>query len=200
MNKGRLEAFSDGVLAIVITIMVLELKVPDGAEFAALLPLLPILGGYALSFVYVAIYWNNHHHLLSLASRITPGVMWANMHFLFWLTLTPFVTEWMGRQSFQSAPIMAYGGIFFMSAVAYKILQQQISVTTIHPETFKKAFQRDVKGILSPVLYVAAIVIALFAPVVSYGLYALVALMWIIPDRRLVAVFEANHEEKTHSH
>lgn len=190
MNKGRLEAFSDGVLAIVITIMVLELKVPGGASFADLAPLVPILLGYALSFIYVAIYWNNHHHLLTLANRITPGVMWANMHLLFWLTLTPFVTEWMGRQSFEPAPIMAYGGIFFMCAVAYKILQQQIAITTAHPETFKKAFQHDLKGILSPVLYGVAIALAYLSPVFSYCAYGLVALLWVIPDKRLVAVFE----------
>lgn len=194
MNKGRLEAFSDGVLAIVITIMVLELKVPNGAGFADLAPLLPVLLGYALSFVYVAIYWNNHHHLLTLASRVTPGVMWANMHLLFWLTLTPFVTEWLGKQSFQPAPIMAYGCIFFMCAVAYKILQQQISATTIHPETFKKAFRRDLKGIMSLVFYAAAVVFALVSPTTSYVLYMLVALLWVIPDKRLVAVFEASQE------
>lgn len=194
MNKGRLEAFSDGVLAIVITIMVLELKVPNGAGFTDLVPLVPVLLGYALSFIYVAIYWNNHHHLLTLASRVTPGVMWANMHLLFWLTLTPFVTEWLGKQSFQPAPIMAYGGIFFMCAVAYKILQQQISVTTIHPETFKKAFRLDLKGILSLVFYAAAIAFALVSPTTSYVLYMLVALLWVIPDKRLVAVFEASQD------
>lgn len=199
MNKARLEAFSDGVLAIVITIMVLELKVPDDASFTALLPLLPVLLGYALSFIYVAIYWNNHHHLLTLARQVTPGVMWANMHLLFWLTLTPFVTEWMGKQSFQPEPIMAYGAVFSMCALAYQILQRQIGATTAHPETFKAAFGRDFKGALSPVLYVLAIASAYVSPTISYGLFALVALLWVIPDKRLVMVFEAS-DENTRSH
>jgi uncharacterized membrane protein len=194
MNKGRLEAFSDGVLAIVITIMVLELKVPEDASFSGLIPLLPLLLGYALSFIYVAIYWNNHHHLLTLASRVTPGVMWANMHLLFWLTLTPFVTEWMGKQSFAPEPIMAYGLVFSMCALAYKILQQQIGATTAHPEKFRAAFRHDFKGILSPVLYVAAIGLAYVSPFLSYAIYILVALLWIIPDKRLVAVFEATDD------
>ncbi|OLP43412.1 TMEM175 family protein [Rhizobium oryziradicis] len=196
MNKGRLEAFSDGVLAIVITIMVLELKVPVEASFAGLIPSLPLLLGYALSFVYVAIYWNNHHHLLTLASRVTPGVMWANMHLLFWLTLTPFVTEWMGKQSFQPEPIMAYGAVFSLCALAYHILQWQIGITTAHPERFKQAFGRDLKGVVSPVLYLMAIGLAYVSPYLSYGLFLLVALLWIIPDKRLVAVFEASDDGK----
>jgi len=190
MNKARLEAFSDGVLAIVITIMVLELKVPAGGDFASLMPLVPILLGYVLSFVYVAIYWNNHHHLLSVLSRLTPGVMWANMHFLFWLTLTPFVTEWVGRQSTMPQPAIAYGLVFTMAAIAYKILQHQICATTANPERFRSIFGRDLKGIASPILYLLAIGLAFVSPWISYGLYAIVALLWIVPDKRLASLVE----------
>lgn len=185
MNTARLEAFSDGVLAIVITIMVLELKIPHGAEFSAIVPLLPVFLSYILSFIYVAIYWNNHHHLLTFGTRATAREMWANMHLLFWLSLVPFATGWVGESHGSAMPAACYGVVLLMAAVAYKILQIQIISSSVRRDELRAALGRDVKGMISPVIYLVAIGLAFVKPMISYVLYALVALMWIVPDRRL---------------
>ncbi|MBS0220027.1 MAG: DUF1211 domain-containing protein [Proteobacteria bacterium] len=185
MKKGRLEAFSDGVLAIVITIMVLELKVPHAAEWGALLPILPVLLSYLLSFVYVGIHWNNHHHLLAAARHVDGAVLWANLHLLFWLSLIPFVTGWMGENEFAPVPTAAYGAILFMAAIAYAILQRAILATEPRDSALRRELGADLKGKLSPVLYLAAVAAALWLqPWIACALYVLVALMWIVPDRR----------------
>ena len=184
MHKGRLEAFSDGVLAIIITIMVLELHVPNGTDFAALCGMAPKLLGYALSFTFVAIYWNNHHHMLHAAHRVSGTVMWANMHLLFWLSLTPWVTAWMGEHPFAPVPVAAYGGVLAMSGVAYYILAQRLLVVHGHDSAFALALGRDVKGLLSIVLYLLAIGLAFVEPRVSCALYVAVAILWLVPDRR----------------
>lgn len=185
MGKGRLEAFSDGVLAIVITIMVLELKVPHGSDLASLQPLLPVFLSYVLSFVYVGIYWNNHHHMLRATRRVSGGVLWANLHLLFWLSLFPFVTGWMGENHFALVPSALYGGVLLAAAVAYWILQQTIIVTQGADSRLKAAVGRDWKGKLSPIVYATGIACALFRPWVAQALYVAVALMWLVPDRRI---------------
>ena len=185
MNKGRLEAFSDGVIAIIITIMVLELKVPHGESFAALAPTLPIFLTYLLSYVYVGIYWNNHHHMLHACGKVTGAILWANLHLLFWLSLVPFTTAWMGENHFTSAPLALYGFVLLMAGVAYVILQHLIIASQGSHSVLRTAVGRDWKGKASPALYITAIVCAFWSPVVSQVLYALVALMWFIPDRRI---------------
>ena len=185
MSKGRLEAFSDGVIAIIITIMVLELKVPQGTYLAALRPLLPVFLSYALSFVYVGIYWNNHHHMLHATSRVSGATLWANLHLLFWLSLFPFVTGWMGENHFAPAPSILYGVVLLMAALAYWILQQSIIATEGPNSVLKRAVGRDWKGKLSPVFYVAGIIASLRAPSLAQLLYAAVALIWLVPDRRI---------------
>lgn len=185
MGKGRLEAFSDGVLAIIITIMVLELKVPHGDDLAALAPLLPVFLSYLLSFVYVGIYWNNHHHLLHAAHGVTGAVLWANLHLLFWLSLIPFVTGWMGENHFSALPTALYGGVLLMAAIAYFILQWAILRGDGTASVLAQALGRDWKGKLSPVIYIVAIPAAFFAEWVSDALYVLVALIWLVPDRRI---------------
>jgi len=185
MNKGRLEAFSDGVIAIIITIMVLDLKVPHGESFAALKPTLPIFLMYLLSYVYVGIYWNNHHHMLHASGKVTGAILWANLHLLFWLSLVPFTTAWMGENHFTSAPLALYGFVLLMAGLAYMILQQLIIAAQGPHSVLKTAVGRDWKGKASPVLYITAIACAFWSPVVSQVLYALVALMWLIPDRRI---------------
>ena len=185
MNKGRLEAFSDGVIAIIITIMVLDLKVPHGESFAALEPTLPIFLMYLLSYVYVGIYWNNHHHMLHACGKVTGAILWANLHLLFWLSLVPFTTAWMGENHFTSAPLALYGFVLLMAGIAYVILQQLIIAAQGSHSVLKTAVGRDWKGKASPALYITAIVCAFWSPVVSQVLYALVALMWLIPDRRI---------------
>ena len=185
MGKGRLEAFSDGVIAVIITIMVLELKVPHGETFAALAPLIPTVLIYVLSFIYVGIYWNNHHHMLHVCSRVTGPILWANLHLLFWLSLVPFTTAWMGENHFASAPSALYGGVLLMAGVAYWILQQLIIGSQGEHSLLKEAVGQDWKGKLSPALYLIAILFALRAPWVSQGIYTLVALMWLVPDRRI---------------
>jgi uncharacterized membrane protein len=182
MNKGRLEAFSDGVLAIIITIMVLELKVPHGDDLAALAPLVSVAVGYVLSFVYVGIYWNNHHHLLHTATRVTGGIMWANLHLLFWLSLLPAVTAWAGEYPHASWPAALYGVVLLASAFAWLILQRAI-IRTGSP--LARIVGGDVKGRISPVLYAAGIAAAFVRPWVSEVLYAVVAAMWVVPDRRV---------------
>ena len=191
MTKGRLEAFSDGVLAIIITIMVLEIKVPHGDhEFKALIPLLPIFFSYLLSFIYLAIYWNNHHHLLHSAVKISGGIMWANMHLLFWLSLLPFVTGWMGENDFAPNTLFLYGIVLLMSAAAYFILQKLIIKKNGKNPRLSEAIGKDIKGKISLVLYLIAISVAFISPMLSGIIYASVAIIWMIPDKRLERLFD----------
>lgn len=185
MGKNRLEAFSDAVLAIIITIMVLELKVPDGENLEALRPLLPVFSSYVLSFVYLGIYWNNHHHMLHVSQKVNGRVLWANLHLLFWLSLVPFVTGWMGENHFAAAPTALYGAILLMAAIAYWVLQQIIIAAQGPDSVLKSAVGRDLKGKISPLLYVAAIPLAFVSQWIAGGIYVLVALMWLVPDRRI---------------
>jgi uncharacterized membrane protein len=185
LGKSRLEAFSDGVIAIIITIMVLELKVPHGESLDALVPLIPVFLSYVLSFVYVGIYWNNHHHMLHAGHKVTGPMLWANLHLLFWLSLFPFATGWMGANHFAAAPSAVYGGVLLMAAVAYWILQQLIIASQGHGSLLKRAIGRDWKGKVSPLLYLIAIPLAFWSPWISQGLYVLVALVWLVPDRRI---------------
>ena len=188
MGKGRLEAFSDAVIAIIITIMVLELKVPHGDSLQALLPLLPVFLSYVLSFVYVAIYWNNHHHMLHACTTVSGTILWANLHLLFWLSLVPFVTGWMGENHFAVVPTALYGVVLLMAAIAYYVLEQAI-IRAQGPESIlKTAVGRDWKGKLSPVLYVVAIIATLVSPWIAQAIFVTVALMWLIPDRRIESV------------
>ncbi len=188
MGKGRLEAFSDGVLAIIITIMVLEMKVPHGDELNTLLPLIPVFLSYVLSFVYLGIYWNNHHHMLHATQYVTGTILWANLHLLFWLSLLPFVTGWMGENHFASAPTALYGVVLLLAAIAYWILQRAIISSQGSNSLLAKAVGRDLKGKLSPLLYALAIPLAFLEQWIAGGLYVLVALMWLVPDRRIVRV------------
>jgi len=183
--KNRLEAFSDGVLAIIITIMVLELKVPHGTEPAALRPLLPVFLSYVLSFVYVGIYWNNHHHMLHATGRVSGSVLWANLHLLFWLSLVPFVTGWMGENHFAAIPVALYGVVLLMAAIAYWILQARIIAAEGPESRLARATRHDVKGRISPVLYLIAIGAAFIDTLISGAIYAAIALMWLVPDRRI---------------
>ena len=185
MSKGRLEAFSDGVIAILITIMVLELRVPRGTRWDALRPLLPVFLTYLLSFVFLGIYWNNHHHLLHAADRISGKVLWANLHLLFWLSLVPFVTGWMGENRFSSLPTALYGVVLLLAAIAYYILQAAIISAQGPGSRLAAALGRDLKGKISPVLYLVAIGFAFFNQWVSDALYVAVALLWLVPDRRI---------------
>jgi uncharacterized membrane protein len=185
MNKGRLEAFSDGVIAILITIMVLELKIPHGADWQALRPTVPVFLTYVLSFINLGIYWNNHHHLLYAARQINGKILWANMHLLFWLSLIPFVTGWMGENHFAPLPTAIYGVVLLLAAVAYYILQRSIIAQQGPDSKLEAAIGKDIKGKLSPLLYLAAIPLAFINQWVSDGLYVLVALIWLIPDRRI---------------
>jgi uncharacterized membrane protein len=185
MSKSRLEAFSDGVLAIIITIMVLELKAPREATPEALTPLIPSGLSYLLSFVFVGIYWNNHHHLLHAARRIDGRVLWANLHLLFWLSLIPVATSWMGQTGFAPWPVAAYGAVLFLAAVAYAVLTRTLIAQDGSESTLAKAVGLDRKGLASLASFVAAIPLAFFEPRLSCAVYALVAAMWLIPDRRL---------------
>lgn len=185
MQKERLNAFSDGVLAIIITIMVLELKVPHGADWQSLSALLPVFLSYVLSFVYVGIYWNNHHHLLHASHGINGAIMWANMHLLFWLSLIPFATGWMGENHFAELPVAVYGVALLMPALAYYILQRCIVRANGPDKTLANALGRDIKGKLSPLFYIAGIGLAFVDPRISSGLYIAVALLWLVPDRRI---------------
>ena len=185
MGRDRLTAFSDGVIAIIITIMVLELKVPHGADWSALGGLVPVFLSYVLSFVYVAIYWNNHHHLLHTVARVNGLILWANMHLLFWLSLTPFATGWMGENNFAPLPTAVYGVALLMPAIAYNLLQKAITRTHGMESTLVRALGSDIKGKISPLLYIGAILLALVSPWISVALYTLVALIWLIPDRRI---------------
>jgi uncharacterized membrane protein len=194
MSKGRLEAFSDGVIAIIITIMVLEMKVPHhGASHAAhsltdLKPLWPVFLSYVLSFAYIGIYWNNHHHMLHATERVNGTVLWANLHLLFWLSLVPFVTGWMGENGFAPIPTALYGVVLLMASIAYLVLQRSILALHDRDSALARAVGRDRKGLLSTVLYVVAIVASYYQPWLGGSMYALVALIWFIPDRRIEKV------------
>jgi len=185
MTKGRLEAFSDGVIAIIITIMVLELKVPHADGVKALAPLVPTFLSYVLSFVYVGIYWNNHHHMLHATTTVTGGMLWANLHLLFWLSLFPFATGWMGENHFTAVPTALYGLVLLMAGIAYFLLQQTIIRAQGPDSILQKAIGRDWKGKLSPVLYIAAIFATLRSPSIAQAIYVAAALIWLIPDRRI---------------
>ena len=188
MNKNRLEAFSDGVIAIIITIMVLELKVPHGEEFATLAPLWPVFLSYVLSFAYVAIYWNNHHHMLHTLREVSGPILWANLHLLFWLSLFPFTTGWMGENHFAPGPTALYGVVLLMAALAYSLLQGLIIASQGEDSILRRAVGVDWKGKLSPVLYLVAIGAAFVSQWLSLAVYAAVAVIWFVPDRRIERV------------
>jgi uncharacterized membrane protein len=188
MGKGRLEAFSDGVIAIIITIMVLELRAPHESDRAALVPLLPVFGSYVLSFVHIGIYWNNHHHLLHTVKHVSAGILWSNLHLLFWLSLVPFVTAWMGDNHFAEWPVATYGAVLFMSGFAYYILTRAIIRHHGPESTLQAAVGADQKGVMSVLLYALAIGLAFVNRWVSLGIYVTVAVMWLVPDRRIERV------------
>jgi uncharacterized membrane protein len=185
MTKGRLEAFTDGVLAIIITIMVLELKVPHGGTFEDLKPLLPVFGSYILSFIYIAIYWNNHHHMMQTVKHVTGKILWANMHLLFWLSLIPFTSGWMGENHFTTAGVFLYGIVLLGAAIAYFVLQFLIIKSHGKDSMLSKALGKDLKGKASPILYVIGIVSAFFNVWISGFMFVFVAVMWLIPDKRI---------------
>lgn len=194
MHKTRLEAFSDGVLAIIITIMVLELKPPHAAELAALKPLWPVLLSYILSFVYIGIYWNNHHHMLSAARKVGGGILWANLHLLFWLSLFPFTTAWMGENHFASVPTAIYGFVLLMAAIAYFILERAIIAKEGAESLLALAVGKDWKGKLSPVLYCCAIFLSFLSSWMAGAVYALVAILWLVPDPRIERLLEGHKQ------
>jgi uncharacterized membrane protein len=185
MEKDRLEAFSDGVIAIIITIMVLELKVPHEANWAALRPLIPVFLSYVLSFIYVGIYWHNHHHLLQAVRQVNGPILWANSHLLFWLSLFPFATAWMGENNFAAVPVALYGMVVLLAAIAYFILTRVLIAHHGKDSTLAAAIGRDTKGKISVVIYAIAVVLALVVPWFACLLYVLVAILWLIPDRRI---------------
>ncbi len=182
MKKGRLEAFSDGVIAIIITIMVLELKVPHQDSFESLKPLVPVFFSYVLSFIYIGIYWNNHHHLMQLVSWVNGNILWANMHLLFWLSLIPFVTAWMGENNFKNIPVACYGFVLLMNAIAYTILAKLL---TKHNPHLANALGKDTKGKVSLAIYFIAMLLAYKSPLFAFALYIVVAAIWLIPDKRI---------------
>lgn len=200
MQKGRLEAFSDGVLAIIITIMVLEIKVPHGNDLSVLKPLIPIIISYILSFIYLAIYWNNHHHMMHTVKYVTGDILWANLHLLFWLSLVPFVTGWMGENHFDPLPMALYGVILLMAAIAYWILQNRILKAHAPNSLLAKAIGKDTKGKISPILYIIAIGSTYFSQWIAGCIYILVAIMWIIPDKRIEVIFKDDEKNETMSH
>jgi uncharacterized membrane protein len=193
MRTNRLEAFSDGVLAIIITIMVLELKAPHGEDLEALRPLVPVFLSYVLSFVYLGIYWNNHHHMLHACSRVNGRILWANLHLLLWLSLFPFATAWMGENHFAATPSAVYGVVLLTAAIAYWVLQQQIIAADGPDSLLKRAIGSDWKGKLSPLLYVLAIVASFWLQWVAQGIYVAAALIWLVPDRRIERVLMREH-------
>lgn len=193
MQTNRLEAFSDGVLAIIITIMVLELKVPKGAELSTLIPILPIFLGYVLSFIYVGIYWNNHHHLLHTCKHVTGGVLWANLHLLFWLSLFPVSTAWLGQNPYAPIPTSIYGVMLLGAAIAYYILQLRIIANQGRHSILKQALGSDWKGKLSPLCYLVAIPLAFVYPLASDAIYVALAFVWLIPDRRIERALASRH-------
>jgi uncharacterized membrane protein len=192
MKKNRLEAFSDGVLAVIITIMVLELKAPHDVSVQALVPMLPAFFSYVLSFLYIAIYWNNHHHLLHTVNRVNGSILWANNHLLFWLALVPFVTAWSGENHFAALPVALYGIVLLMAAVAYFLLTNTIIATHGNDSVLARAIGKDHKGKVSVVLYALAVPLAFWAPIVSLAIYAGVAVMWLIPDARIERAMQNN--------
>ncbi|HKF54935.1 MAG TPA: TMEM175 family protein [Blastocatellia bacterium] len=185
MNKGRMEAFSDGVIAIIITVMVLEIKVPHGTDLNALRPSIPTLLSYVLSFVYIGIYWNNHHHLLQAARQVSGPVLWANLHLLFWLSLIPFVTSWMGENHLAAVPVALYGVVLFCAGVAYYILSRALIALHSGDSPLATAVGADLKGKISILIYAAAIALSFLSPWLASALYVVVAVMWLIPDRRI---------------
>jgi TMEM175 potassium channel family protein len=193
MNKNRLEAFSDGVLAIIITVMVLEMKRPDRPDFSALLSIWPVLLSYVLSFVYVGIYWNNHHHMFHATKRVNGAILWANLHLLFWISLFPFATAWMGENHVRTAPTATYGVVLFMAGTAYYILQTAIIADEGPDSVLARAIGRDWKGKLSPIIYISAIVLAFVSSWIAIALYTVVAIMWLIPDRRIERALSPTH-------
>lgn len=192
MGRNRLEAFSDGVIAIIITIMVIEMQVPRGESLRALLPVLPVFLSYVLSFMYVGIYWNNHHNMLKASGKITGDILWANLHLLFWLSLFPFVTSWMGENHFAVAPTELYGVVLFMAAVAYLILQSRIIAAGA--PTLRRAIGQDWKGKASPALYFIGIISAQWSPTVAKLIYLGLALLWLVPDRRIERLLATEKE------
>ena len=188
MKSNRLEAFSDGVLAIIITIMVLDLKAPSGHDMSALRPMLPAFLSYVLSFVYIGIYWNNHHHMLHTVEKVSGGMLWANLHLLFWLSLFPVATAWMGENHFSSFPVAIYGLVLFMAAVAYLMLQRTIISSQGENSVLRRAVGKDYKGLFSPLCYIVAVFSSFFIPWLAQSLYVLVALVWLVPDRRIESV------------
>jgi uncharacterized membrane protein len=194
MRKERLEAFSDGVIAIIITIMVLEIKVPKGDQLSDLKPLIPVISSYVLSFIYLAIYWNNHHHMMHTVKHVTGDILWANLHLLFWLSLVPFVTGWMGVNHFAHMPLALYGIILLMAAIAYYILQTRIIINHGPDSVLSRAIGNDFKGKVSPILYVIAIGSSWISEWMAGLIYLLVALIWLVPDRRIEVIFK--NEEK----
>ncbi len=194
MTKGRMEAFSDGVLAIIITIMVLEIKVPHGNHFYDLLPLLPVFLSYVLSFIYLGIYWNNHHHMMHTVKKVTGKILWANLHLLFWLSLVPFVTGWMGENHFATEPMALYGFILLMAAIAYFILQNSIITSQGKDSILKNAVGKDLKGKLSPVFYIIGIVMAWVSVWLSGAMFVLVAIIWLVPDKRIEKILTGESE------
>ncbi len=197
MNKNRLEAFSDGVLAIIITIMVMEINVPKEPDFVSLIPLLPVFVSYVLSFIYLGIYWNNHHHMLHTVERVNGAILWANLHLLFWLSLVPFVTGWVGENHFMPLPLALYGFVLFMCSVAYWILQRLILRAHGSDSILNRAIGRDLKGKLSPFLYLVAIISTFFTSWIAGGIYTLVAFWWLIPDRRIEVIFKKEQEKNS---
>ena len=194
MKKTRLEAFSDGVLAIIITIMVLEIRVPHGEQFSDLKGLFPIFLSYALSFLYIGIYWNNHHHMVSTVQKVTGGILWANLHLLFWLSLIPFATGWIGENHFAAAPMAVYGFVLLMAGLAYYILQSLIIKNEGKDSLLAKAIGKDVKGKISPFLYLTAIVLSWVNSILSGVIYLIAALIWLIPDKRIERTIRQNKE------
>jgi uncharacterized membrane protein len=194
MGKGRLEAFSDGVLAILITIMVLEMKSPQGADLAALAPMIPVFLCYLLSFVYLGIYWNNHHHMLHATRHVTGAILWANLHLLFWLSLVPLTTAWMGQNGCAPTPTALYGVVLLLSAIAYYLLQGAILAAHGPESLLAQAVGNDFKGKISPLIYLLAIPLAYLNPWIAQALYVLVALIWLVPDRRIERVLEKREE------
>ncbi len=190
MRKERLEAFSDGVLAIIITIMILGIKIPSGARLSDLKPVLPAFSSYVLSFIYIAIYWNNHHHMMHTVKHVTGNILWANLHLLFWLSLVPFVTGWMGENHFKPLPLALYGIILLMAAVAYFLLQTVIIRSHGPDSILSRAIGKDLKGKISPILYLIAIVTSWISEWIAGGIYVLVALIWLVPDKRIESIFK----------
>ena len=196
MNKNRLEAFSDGVIAIIITIMVLQLNVPKGRDLQSLKPLLPIFVSYVLSFMYLGIYWNNHHHMIHTVRHVSGGILWANLHLLFWLSLIPFVTRWMGETNFAALPMALYGIILLMASIAYFLLQTLILRRHGKNSLLSRALGVDIKGKISPPLYLVAIISTFFSEWIAICIYILVTLIWLIPDSRIERVFEEEREKE----